>query len=128
MLKSMIYPLQAKKKPRQIEHNIQAAICQYLKIKENLRKDFIFFAVPNGGWRNEVVAAKLKKEGVRAGVSDLILVFKGAVYFVELKTDKGKQSPFQKIFQQDVERLGYKYLLWRSIDDCTDFFASIERK
>lgn len=48
-------------------------------------KILLFFAVPNGGWRNPVVAAKLKAEGVRSGVSDLIILHAGKTYFVEIK-------------------------------------------
>lgn len=50
------------------------------------------FAVPNGGLRNKVVAARLKREGVRAGVPDLMLLtprhtFAGLV--IEMKREKG---------------------------------------
>jgi hypothetical protein len=50
------------------------------------------FAVPNGGMRNKVVAAKLKAGGVRAGVPDLMLLtprhgYAGLV--IEMKREKG---------------------------------------
>lgn len=50
------------------------------------------FAVPNGGMRNKVTAAKLKREGVRPGVPDLMLLtprkgFAGLV--IEMKREKG---------------------------------------
>lgn len=57
------------------------------------------FAVPNGGMRNKVVAAKLKAAGVRAGVPDLMLLtprhgFAGLI--IEMKREKGsKLSPEQ---------------------------------
>lgn len=49
-------------------------------------------AVPNGGQRNVIVAAKLKAEGVRAGFPDLMLLmprhgFAGLI--IELKRKKG---------------------------------------
>jgi hypothetical protein len=50
------------------------------------------FAVPNGGLRNKVVAAKLKRQGVRTGVPDLMLLtprhgFAGLV--IEMKREVG---------------------------------------
>jgi hypothetical protein len=34
-----------------------------------------------------------------------------------MKTDKGKQSPFQKSFQEQVEDEGHMYIVARSIED-----------
>lgn len=113
----------ARKKPKDEEHRLQVAIVQYMRLRQYQNKDFIYFAVPNGGWRNPTVAAKLKAEGVRAGVSDLIIIKQGKVFFVELKTPTGKQSDSQKIFEQEVKKQGFDYLIWRSVDDCIDFFV-----
>lgn len=112
-----------RKKPSQEEYRLQVSIVKYLSLKQNQRKDFIFFAVPNGEKRDQVTAAKLKAAGVLSGVSDLILVFKNKVVFVELKTLKGKQSPNQVLFEGQVKKLGYDYIIWRSLDDCVKFFG-----
>jgi hypothetical protein len=37
--------------------------------------------------------------------------------WIEMKTDKGKQSPFQKSFQEQVEDEGHMYIVARSIED-----------
>ena len=34
-----------------------------------------------------------------------------------MKTEKGRQQTSQKIFQQEVEKVGYKYIVCRSLDD-----------
>ena len=34
-----------------------------------------------------------------------------------MKTEKGRQQPSQKIFQHEVEKVGYKYIVCRSVDD-----------
>ena len=34
-----------------------------------------------------------------------------------MKTDKGKQSEYQKQFEDSVTNLGFEYVIWRSIDD-----------
>ena len=62
-----------------------------------------------------------KEMGYTKGQPDLIFVFKNRVYFVEMKTATGKQSPEQKEFQKQLETAGQIYLVWRSVDDCVDF-------
>ena len=44
--------------------------------------------------------------GLKAGVSDLIIIQPDRVLFVEVKTDTGRQSPKQKEFQSIVEMMG----------------------
>jgi hypothetical protein len=72
------------------------------------------FAIPNGGERNIIVAARLKAEGVKSGVSDLMLPvarqgFHGL--FIEMKKP-GKlksESANQKAFGTQVQLDGYLY-------------------
>ena len=58
-----------RKRPSQEEYRLQVSIVKYLSLKQNQKKDFIFFAVPNGEKRDQVTAAKLKAAGVLSGVS-----------------------------------------------------------
>lgn len=80
----------------------------------------LLFAVPNGGSRNKIEAANLKRQGVRAGVSDLILLFPrgghGAL-LIEMKYGKGRQRKSQKDWQQVTEAAGYRYVICRSLDE-----------
>jgi hypothetical protein len=99
----------------QDEHKLQVAICNYLDLC-----GYEFFAIPNGGLRNIKVAAKLKQEGVKAGVADLFVALSNGKYhglFIEVKVGKNKQQPNQKVFEQKVLENGYQYKLVRSIDD-----------
>ena len=85
---------------------------------------FFVFAVPNGGSRHYKEAAHLKAQGVMAGVADLVICLpKGKVHFVELKNlnGKGRQSPAQRAFQENVEYLGNQYHLWASWADVEQF-------
>jgi hypothetical protein len=50
-----------------------------------------------------------------------IVIFADKYYFVDIKTEAGKQTKEQKKFQKDVEARGFAYLIWRSIDDAIDF-------
>ena len=103
---------------RHIEDNLQRAIVKYLRFK-----NILVFAVPNGGSRKAREGHNLKLSGVLAGVSDLIMLLPNRAVFIELKTDKGRQSEYQKKFQEDVQKLGFEYLIWRSLDDCIKFFG-----
>jgi len=73
-------------------------------------KEHLLFACPNGGRRSAREASRLKREGVRAGVPDLILLvpkgkFHGLV--LEMKSTVGVVRPSQKEFMADVGALGY---------------------
>ena len=69
--------------------------------------------IPNGGYRKPREAARLKAEGVRAGVYDVLLPLPMPPYnglWLELKRSdgKGRLSPKQKEFKSDMEAKGYK--------------------
>ena len=88
----------------------------------NPARDYVgcVFAVPNGGNRNLVEAAEMKRQGLLAGVSDLIIMFKdGDIYFLENKQLQGKQSPKQVDFEAVCGLLGFKYCLCKSIFEAT---------
>lgn len=45
------------------------------------------------------------------GVSDRVIVMPGGVvWFVELKQEGGRLSPLQKVFADDIKRLGANYI------------------
>lgn len=79
--------------------------------------DKLIFAVPNGGSRHVREAANLKRQGVKPGVSDVIVLIpkKGfASLCIEFKTRVGKQSEEQKEFQKQAESCRNKYVVVRS--------------
>jgi len=76
----------------------------------------IIFAVPNGGKRDAREAKKLSNTGLLKGASDLIIVNEVSNIYVEVKTEIGVQSTDQKVFQDKVEKLGYIYIMPRSLD------------
>lgn len=109
-----------RKPPSDEEHRIQTACVRWFRLKYPHLSPRLF-AVPNGGRRDGVTGARLKAEGVLAGVADLILLVPNAGYhalLIEMKTPKGRQSESQKAWQQEVCAEGeYKYVVCRSLDD-----------
>lgn len=102
------------------EDVIQAQIFEYYHNKFCTKLNYVphvIFSVPNGGLRNKREAAKFKATGLIAGVSDLIILKPVETIFIEVKTEKGKQSDVQKIFEQKVNALGFRYVIVRSLDD-----------
>jgi len=77
----------------------------------------VHFAVPNGEKRDKITAAKLKKMGVRSGVADFILLCRGLLIAVELKTTTGRQSENQKGFQAVWEAAGGVYVVVRTPEE-----------
>ena len=79
------------------------------------------FAIPNGGQRNPLVAAKLKAEGVRAGVPDLFLAVMSRGYgglFLELKIRPNKPTAEQREWIGILEDNGYAVVVvYDSVDE-----------
>lgn len=102
----------------QEEHNLQCACVKWFAY-QHPELQGLLFAVPNGSYRNKATAGKLKAEGVVAGVADLILLVPRNQYHglcIEMKTDKGRQSPEQKGWMEMVEAKGYRYIIIRSLE------------
>lgn len=88
------------------EHQLQKAITQYLNLL-----GLCWWAVPNGGRRNIITATRLKSEGVKSGIPDISLIYKGQFYGIEVKkpktdTPKGTLSKVQKDRIAQIEDSG----------------------
>lgn len=67
--------------------------------------------------QNRIQGSRFKAIGVTKGVSDLVLLIKGQAIFIELKLEKGTQSPHQIEFESKVKERGFIYCMVRSIDE-----------
>lgn len=85
------------------------------------REAAMLFAIPNGGDRNILVAAKLKKEGVRRGVPDMFLALpRGGWHglFIEMKRRRGGVvSREQKEYIAALNAAGYRACVCRGCDE-----------
>lgn len=79
--------------------------------------------IPNGGSRTIHEGAALKRQGVKAGVSDLLFAYPAAPYhglWIELKRIGGILSPMQKDWLRLMNLVGYKAIVaygWESARD-----------
>ena len=100
-------------KPRASEASIQIAIRDFLRIK-GIRSRHI----PNGGTRHPREAANLRRQGVVAGMPDLICwTARGDVGFLEIKAADGRLSERQHEQIDSMRADGLRVAVVRSIDD-----------
>lgn len=101
------------------EAYLQSECVRYFRLRYR-KFERLLFAVPNGGSRNVLEAANLKKQGVVSGVSDLILLIprKGfSSLCIELKQGRNIQTDLQKKWQEAAEQAGNKYELIYCFDE-----------
>jgi hypothetical protein len=89
---------------RQPETALQRVIVEHLAWCAH--PDAFCFHVPLGGYRRPVEAAILKAIGTVAGVPDIICVYGGRVYCLELKTERGRVSDVQRVVHDRLRRAG----------------------
>ncbi|MDI1301969.1 MAG: VRR-NUC domain-containing protein [bacterium] len=104
------------------EHAHQCNTCEWFWLQyPALRKHL--FAIPNGGDRHPVVAAKLKAEGVLRGVSDLFLMVPRGTFhgmFIEMKSRTGSLTDEQGEFIERAAAQGYATAVCHSFDEARD--------
>jgi hypothetical protein len=113
-----VVPIKERKRSTHPESDLQKACVKWFDHQYN-SISLLLFHCANGGKRNEREAERFKKEGVRPGVADLILLISKNGYSslcIELKAGKGKQSDNQKIWQQIAEKHGNLYIVCNSLD------------
>ena len=105
------------------EHEEQVRLVSWCDLMADRgHKDYdMIFAVPNGGARSKATAGKLRAEGVKAGVPDLMLPVPRGGYaglFIEMKRRKGGTvRPEQKWWAERLMRQGFKCIICRGADE-----------
>jgi hypothetical protein len=86
--------------------------------------EYLSFLPETFAWKNQTGGTPITSNGRTfikkapcTGVSDITIIHKGKVMFVELKVPKGKQSENQKEFQRNVEIAGGSYFIITSLAD-----------
>ena len=106
------------------EESIQTAVASFLD--HALPADAVWWHTPNGGARNKVVASKLKWAGVKPGVPDVVIVWKGRVICIELKAHDGRLSYAQIEMQSNLLLAGAVVLpVARSVDEVAAFLETL---
>ena len=91
----------------------------------------LMFHVPNGGKRNITTAARLKKEGVRAGVPDVVLPVARSGFhglYIEMKAKGGKLSDNQLWWIAATRKQGYLSVVcysWEQAKDVIETYLKV---
>lgn len=103
------------------EHAEQCAVMRWAAGMEAVRPELgLLFAVPNGGGRSKAEGGRLKAEGVKPGVPDLMLPVARQGYhglFIEMKrAGGGRLSPEQREWRARLEAEGYRWVMCEGMD------------
>lgn len=92
----------------------------------HFHQGILCFAIPNGGKRDPKEAARLKREGVLAGIPDIMVAeargqFHGL--FIEMKkADGGRTSAEQRQRIAELKDRGYRVEVCHGVDEGYDVF------
>ena len=104
-------PERARKKPTPHEGNEQEALFQWAAfIRGRFPEIDLLYHIPNGGSRNRIEAANLKRQGVKAGVPDLCLPVARSGFhglFIEMKAGKNTTTEKQEEWISALRKQGY---------------------
>ncbi len=110
------------------EHEIQKQIVEYVRLQGGLiiNTDVMGSIRGLSGIARITRARKQKYLGYTNGQPDLIVIIKGMVLFIEVKTASKSsiQSTAQKEFESELLKQGLNYFIVRSLEDIVKLFNS----
>ena len=108
-------------KPKTTEADEQKALMQWAKWQEGRYPELkLLYHCPNGGTRNKLEAANLKRQGVKAGVPDLFLPVPRSPkhgLFIEMKVGRNKCTDNQKKWIRKLIEQGYEVKVCYSCEE-----------
>lgn len=109
-----------RRKFKQVEKEIQNAVCEYLQLKG------YFF------WRSNNVPAITRRgdkwmfralpKYTPRGIPDIMLVDDSKFYGIEIKKPGAKLRPEQKVFMENLQKNGANYFIITSIEEARALF------
>lgn len=97
------------------EANEQIAVIDYCELR-----NYPIFAIPNGGSRNQLEAANLKRQGVKSGVPDLCVPVAKHNYhgmYIEMKVGRNKPTDNQIKWLRMLKENGYFVCICYGFDE-----------
>lgn len=93
------------------EHTEQCALFEWAAWHQGKEPALcLLHAIPNGGKRDKATAARMKREGIKAGIPDVFLPTARMGYhgfYIELKVGKNKTSIEQDVWLTALKAEGY---------------------
>jgi len=111
------------------EHSQQAALFAWIAQQTDYPELKLAFAIPNGGLRDKVTAARLKAEGAKAGVWDIFLPVPRCLchgLFIEMKVGDNTLTKKQEEFANKLN-FWYEFVECYSWEEARDALISYIR-
>jgi len=111
------------------EDALQTAVATYLD--RCLPSASWWTATANGAFlggdvkRRAIQAARMKRAGVKNGTPDILIVWDGRLFGIELKAGKGKLTDAQRDVADAMTNAGAGWTCARSIDDVAGFLTGL---
>lgn len=100
------------------ERDIHLAVMNWVRLHPKISHLVLHY--PNESKRSPSYGALLKKMGMRKGVSDLFIAIANHGHhgaWIEIKTKKGKATPSQLVFLEDMRDQGYYIAITKGVDE-----------
>ncbi len=111
------------------EDQIHAAIVTCLRMQ--LRDAVIHHPRNEGNRRGKagiIDGARGKRMGVKAGYPDLVIHYRGATYFIEVKPPGKYLSPVQRDLRTELQAQGFAYWICQSVEDAMAAASEIKAR
>ena len=106
------------------EDALQIAVAKFLH--HALPADAIYTGIEHAGKSSIIAGAIRKAKGIRRGLPDLLVWYRGRHFGIELKTATGVQSDAQREFARAMVANGFGYHVCRSIEAVEAAVASYQ--
>mgnify|MGYP000023501536 CR=1 FL=1 len=105
------------------EQALQKAVAAYLRVA--MPADAWWTAVNPIPAKSKAAAGLSKAMGMRAGVPDLVGVYQGRPWAIELKTGTGSPSRAQRLMHAEMRDAGVRTMVCRSVDEVWGFLDAL---
>jgi hypothetical protein len=100
---------------RHDESDFQATVMKYLNLA--LPPDAIAHHSPGEGKRTKAAQATLRRSGYQAGWPDVLVIFRGKAFLIELKTPIGRVSMAQRAMHKRLVYAGAEVMICRNLGE-----------
>lgn len=110
---------------RRPEEALQRSVAAFLDVA--LPREAVWFHPPNGGARTKAEAGVFRATGVKPGVPDVVIIYRGRPLFIELKNParrghkNGGLSDAQVEMRERLTRAGAVYHVCYTLDEVIGF-------
>lgn len=105
------------------EHEVQST---FVKLVSDQHPEVLYCATVGGARMRISEAKKIKKQGYRRGIPDILFYEPRSGYYglaIEVKKEKGgRTSPFQIQWRDDLLKRGYQSVICKGLDECIHAF------